>query len=359
MDYLGRIKQLQAILADEDLDGLYVSNLVNVRYLCGFTGSSGALLVGHSDAWFLTDGRYRTQSGQEVAAAQIRIYGLADEQEAETRSAAGELGGRRVGFEADHLPYATAEDIRPWFEASELVPTKGLVGRLRRRKDSDEQVFIKEAARIADEAFEYVLSRIEAGRTEKELALELEFKLQELGGEDLSFKAIVAAAERSALPHATAGERRVEKGRYLLFDLGCRYRGYCSDLTRTVAVGSVDDRHREIYDIVAAAQTAGLEAVFPGRPAAQVDAAARGRIEAAGYGEAFGHGLGHGVGLDVHEAPYLRRTGKEDLSEGDVVTIEPGIYIPGWGGVRIEDLVLVTADGSEVLSKAPKDLVVI
>jgi Xaa-Pro aminopeptidase len=218
---------------------------------------------------------------------------------------------------------------------------------------------IREAARLADEGLAHILERVAEGVSERELALELEFFMRRAGADDVSFDPIVAAAERSALPHARPTERQVEKGRYLLFDLGCIYDGYCSDMTRTVVVGEADDRHREIYDLVARAQQAGLDAVAAGRPTAEVDLAARQVIADAGLADAFGHGLGHGVGIEIHEGPTLRATSPDVLEVGQVITIEPGVYLPGWGGVRIEDLVVVGPDGPEVLSRSSKELQVL
>lgn len=359
MNYETRQKRLRESLAEQGADSLYVTNLTNIRYLCGFTGSSGSLLVGQSGSWFLTDGRYRTQSADEIVGAEIEVYRFTTETAAAVRKAAKSLGTKRVGFEKDHTTVASAETVNEWFEGMEMVPTQGLVEKLRRVKDAEEIDAMRKAAELADEGIAYILGRIEPGLTEKQVALDLEFHMRSAGAEAVSFDLIVAAAERSALPHAHPTDRKVEKGRFLLFDIGCRYDGYCSDLTRTVVVGSADDRHREIYELVARAQAAGLAAVAPGKAGSEVDAAARSVIEAGGQGDAFGHGLGHGVGLEVHEGPGLRSISEDILEDGNVVTVEPGVYIPGWGGVRIEDLVLVTSSGSEVLSKAGNELILL
>ena len=268
MNHPGRIRRLQDALST---DALYVSNLSNVRYLCGFTGSNGSLLMGHDDAWFLTDGRYRTQSADEVVGADVEVYALPDQLGASLERLAGKLGARRIGFEADHVAVAAADRLRAYLPDAELVPTSGLVEGLRRVKEPDELARIREAARLADEGLAYILERVEAGRTERELAIMLESHLRLAGAEAVSFPSIVAAAERSALPHAHPTERTVEEGRFLLFDLGCVFEGYCSDMTRTVVVGHADDRHREIYELVAAAQQAGLDALAPGRTGAEVD----------------------------------------------------------------------------------------
>lgn len=359
MDHIGRLRSVAETLDDHHLDALLVSKLTNIRYLCGFTGSTGYLLVGKNGSWFVTDGRYRIQAASEVVGAEVVVPGMVEETGPALLDAARALGAARVGFESEHLTVASAERLRGWVEGLEVAGTEGVVERLRRVKEPRELELMREAARIADEGFEYVLNVIEAGRTEREIALDLEFFLRRSGADETSFDPIVAAAERSALPHAHPTDRRVERGRWVLFDLGCRVEGYCSDMTRTVAVGEPDDRHREIYELVLNAQEAGLGALEPGVTGADADRAAREVIEKAGYGESFGHGLGHGVGLEVHEAPVLRRTSADVLEPGNVVTVEPGVYIDGWGGVRIEDLVVVTESGSEVLSKASKDLIVL
>lgn len=359
MDYEGRQSRLRDWLIKEELLGLYVSKITNIRYLCGFTGSSGHLLVSPEGSRFLSDERYRTQAAQEVQGADFDIYGVPDEMGPALAKGAGDLKISKVGFEAEHMPVVGLEKLEGYLEGIQLVPTVGSVEALRRVKEPEEIVMIREAAALADRGFAHIVQRIEVGKSERELALDLEFFMRGNGAEGVSFDLIVAAAERSALPHAHATDREVEKGRIVLFDLGCKIAGYCSDLTRTVIVGPIDDRHRETYELVLSAQQAGLEAIRPGAAGAEVDGAARKVIDDAGAGQAFGHGLGHGVGLEVHEAPTLRRTSTDILEPGNVVTDEPGVYFPGWGGVRIEDLVLVTAEGRDVLSAAPKELLVL
>lgn len=349
-----RVDRLRGALGD--LDALYVSNLTNVRWLCGFTGSNGSVLVARSGAWFLTDGRYRTQAPEEVTGAEIEVYSLPDQLGETLQRLMGEVGAGRIGFEADHVTVAGRDRLAKHFPGAELAPTTALVEGLRRVKEPAELDAIRRAAKLADDGVAHILRFVAPGRTERELAIELESHMRLAGAESVSFPSIVAAAERSALPHAHPTDRVVEAGRFLLFDLGCVVDGYCSDLTRTVVVGKADARHREIYELVAAAQRAGLEALAAGKTGAEVDGAARKVIADAGYGAEFGHSLGHGVGLDIHEAPTLRATSEDVLEAGHVVTVEPGVYIPGWGGVRIEDLTVVTADGCESLSQAPKEL---
>lgn len=356
MDYSGRQAKLREKLGVEGVEALYITNLTNIRYLCGFTGSNAFLLVGADGTWFLSDGRYKTQASQEVESAEVEIYATNDLHEQAFKKILAAVGANKIGFESEHFTVAGLESQRPWFGETELIATKGLVSDLRRVKEPDELALIRTAAEMADAGLAYILEKVTPGITERELALDLEFFMRREGAEDTSFDPIVAAAERSALPHAHPTDRPVESGRFLLFDLGCRYLGYCSDLTRTVVVGKADEKHREVYELVLRAQQAGLDAVKPGSAGVDVDRASREVFDAAGVGEAFGHGLGHGVGLDIHEAPTLSKSSQDTLAAGEVVTVEPGIYFPELGGVRIEDLVVVTADGAETLSKSGKEL---
>jgi Xaa-Pro aminopeptidase len=359
MDYEGRQARLRRLLEQEGLDGLYLTSLPNLRYLCGFTGSNGSLLIAPERTRFLTDSRYRTRSKEEVEAAEIEVYGFREELEAAVPKAVQELGLDRVGFEAANVSVAQLEKMSEWFKGFDLRPTEGLVERLRRIKDPQELELIKTAAAITDEGFSFILDHVEVGKSERQIALDLEFYLRRMGADDVSFDPIVAAGERSAMPHARPGDQKIAKGSFLLFDFGCSYMGYCSDFTRTVLVGPADDWHREIYELVAQAQKSGLSAVAAGKAAAEVDKAARDVVDAAGLSEAFGHGLGHGVGLEIHEAPTIRKASIDILEAGNVVTIEPGAYFEGRGGVRIEDLVLVTENGADVLSLASKELILL
>jgi Xaa-Pro aminopeptidase len=369
MDYSARLARIQQRLEAEGIDALLVTNMINLRYLTGFTGTNAYLLVARPGARFITDGRYRLQAGHEVREAEVQIC----QSHPDVVSALQELVKswklERVGFEAADVtlvsrraswePPPGLDRIKTYFPGCELVRTTRWVEDLRVIKDDHELELIGTAAEIADQGFEYIVNRIKPGVTEKELALDLEFHLRSIGAEDISFDPIVAAAERSALPHATPTDRPVERGRFVLLDFGCVVGGYCSDLTRTVLLGPEDKGHVGIYGLVHSAQAKSLAAAGPGAVLGDVDGAARDAIAAAGHADAFSHGLGHGVGMEVHEEPTLKPGYTGQLQPGHVVTIEPGVYLEGWGGVRIEDLVVVTEIGVQPLSKAPKDLIVL
>ncbi|HVE77166.1 MAG TPA: aminopeptidase P family protein [Actinomycetota bacterium] len=365
MDYQARLEWLSKKLAEQEADGMIVggftsierSRIPNVEYLCGFTGSEGTVIAGPQGAFLITDGRYTIQAANEVKGAEVRIFETSADRPELLQRSASDAGITRAAFESGIVSVDGLNDLKGYLPEVELVPVKDVVEELRQVKQPEEIELIREAAKMADAAFEWIVGKVEVGKTERDLALDLEMYIRRNGAEAVSFDSIVAAAERSALPHADPTNREVEKGHFLLLDFGCLFKGYCSDLTRTVAVGPVDDRHHQVYEAVLASNEAGIAAVKPGAGGHDVDAAARGVLEEAGFGDAFAHGLGHAVGLEVHESPRLTRGSEDVLIAGNVVTIEPGAYFEGWGGVRIEDLVLVTQNGADVLSSAPKDLI--
>jgi Xaa-Pro aminopeptidase len=353
-----RADRLDEKLRERELDLLLVTSLVNVRYLTGFTGTSGAALVGPGCRIFVTDFRYLSQSAEQVPdwdrqiASTDLIAGLVRALPAE-----GEL---RVGFDDADLSVKSHAHLEELVRGGvELVAAGGLVEELRAIKDADEIEKIRAAAKLADAALREVLERELAGRTEKEVALDLEFTQRRLGAEAVSFPPIVAAAAHGALPHAVPRDVPIPRATLVVVDWGCVLDGYASDCTRTFATGELDAGDREIYELVAHAQEEALEAVRPGPTGKEVDAVARDIIAAAGHAEHFGHGLGHGVGLEVHEGPRLATTSTTPLQAGHIVTVEPGVYVPQAVGVRIEDLVAVTADGHDVLSGFTKELLTI
>lgn len=358
---------MRSRMSADGLEALLISDLINVRYLCGFTGSNGYLFITQKDFRFLTDGRYTLQAAGQVQGADVQICGTHNV----VIDSLNDLGKglERVGYEGAHVtvlsrsrswePPPGLDKLGLYFPEAELVPTQRVVEDLRQVKDAGEIAAIRRAAHIGDRAFEYILDKIRPGVSERELALDLEFHMRKLGAEAMSFEPIVAAAERSALPHAHPSERLVERGKFVLMDFGCVVDGYCSDMTRTVVMGPLDERHKEMYELVAASQAAGLEALGPGIACGDLDKVARTVIDEAGHSEAFMHGLGHGVGLEIHEAPSLKKDVLELLEPGHVVTVEPGVYFEDWGGVRVEDLVAVTEDGIQFMSQAPRDLIVL
>ena len=325
----------------------------NLRWLTGFSGTSGAALVGPETATFITDFRYADRAREELDGLEL------SQAERQLVPAVVKLLSGRVGFDDAHTSVKVFDGLTEQLDGSvELVPTAGLVERLRRRKDEDELEKIREAARLADLAVERALEGGLAGRTEREVAAANAAAIRELGSEP-SFPAIVAGGPNGARPHATPSDRVIGEGELVVFDSGAVHEGYCSDGTRTFAAGEPDAEAREVYELVLRAQQAGLEAVLPGAVGKDVDAAARDLIAAAGHGGDFGHGLGHGVGIEVHEAPRLGQRSDDVLEAGNVVTVEPGVYIAGRVGVRIEDFGVVTDDGYENFSGLSKDLRVV
>ena len=349
-----RVDALVAAVAERELDALLVSNLVNVRWLTGFTGSNAAAVVGAAQRRFVTDFRYLTQAAEQLDAGWEREISS----DLLKRVADGlPTAALRLGFDdADLSVKQHAQLAELVGEELRLVAAGGILEALRAVKDADEIDAIRAAARLADAAFEEVVGGGIVGRTEREVALDLEIAMRRRGAQAASFAPIVAAAEHGALPHAEPQDVPIPAGTLVVIDWGAQLAGYASDCTRTVATGVLDPRDRAVYDLVLRAQEAALEAVRPGPTGREVDAIARAIIDEAGHAEHFGHGLGHGVGLEVHEGPRLSKLGNDPLAAGNVVTVEPGVYVPGAVGVRIEDLVAVTADGHELLSGLPKAL---
>lgn len=350
-----RIERVRARLSAEGIDALLIEHAPNRRYLSGFTGSAGALLITLADAYFLTDFRYVEQAAKEAPDYRVVQTEGGFKTLKETVASAKV---KRVAFDAAHTTVKQHRALVEAIEGVEWTPIEGWVEAWRAVKDDRELARMSEAAALADRAFLYIIERLE-GRSEREVAFDLETFMRKEGAERPAFRSIVASGENGALPHANPTDRVIGRGDMVTLDFGAVVDGYCSDLTRTVVIKEASERQKEIYDLVLRAQEAGVAAVRPGRTGAEVDAIARGVIEEAGHGEHFGHGLGHGVGLEVHEnPPVLAKRGQTPLAPGMVTSVEPGVYIPGWGGVRIEDLVVVTAEGCRVLSHAHKEMIV-
>jgi Xaa-Pro aminopeptidase len=351
-------------MAAAGCDALLVTGLTNVRYLTGFSGSAGMVFVSPAGTVLVTDGRYKTSAQAEVASSGARVEVAPAAKQAELlRDLVAELpaGSRRLGLEAEHVSWAAKRRwSKGWAHDVELVPTTGLVEGLRACKSQEELVRLAGAAAVADEALAQVLPLVQGGPREVEVALALEAEMRRLGAEAAAFSTIVASGPGGAEPHHRPGSRRLGAGDLVTVDFGARWEGYCSDATRAFWVRSAgaDEDLVRALSVVRASQEAGLGAVRAGVAASAVDRACREVVEAAGLGKAFVHGTGHGVGLDVHEAPSLSPTSEDVLEVGNVVTVEPGIYLPGVGGARIEDTVVVTEEGYEQLTLAPKATVV-
>jgi Xaa-Pro aminopeptidase len=370
MEVTERIDRLRATMAAGPADGgdgrgapleaLVVMSLTNIRYLTGFAGSAGVLFVLPTGNVLVTDGRYGEQSVEQIAAAGADV-GVEVAPAARQAEVCGGLvrsaGAARLGLEAAHVSWARQQTMAAkWFPGIELVPTVGLVEGLRRAKDAGELARVARAAAIADEALASVRNLLEDRPTEAAFGLALDTEMRRLGAGGPSFETIVASGPNAAKPHHRPGGRRIEEGEPVVLDFGALCDGYCSDITRTLSVGDLADPElRTVLRVVTEAQAAGVAAVADGVACVEVDRACREMIESAGWGEQFVHGTGHGVGLDIHEAPSVAATSTDTLAAGHVVTVEPGVYLPGRGGVRIEDTVVVTATGRTPLTNAPKE----
>ncbi|BCG47835.1 Aminopeptidase YpdF [Citrifermentans bremense] len=353
---IDRISAARGCLKRVGGDLLLVTNLSNIRYLTGFTGSEALLVLSPDDGWFLTDSRYTSQAGAEVTGAKVAEFSNKMESLVELLQ---RLQPSKVAFEAAHTTVAVYQELCSKTPQIEYLPADAEMAALRSVKDSGELEILERVAAIASQSLLETLERVAPGMTESEAAWMLEVAMREKGAENKSFDFIVASGERGALPHGKASGKRLARGELVTFDYGAIYGGYCSDETVTVALGEPDSRQREVYETVLGAQRAAMNAVRPGLSFRDLDAVARDYIASRGFGEYFGHGLGHGVGIDIHEHPAASPRSKNVIQEGMVFTIEPGIYIPGWGGVRIEDTVVAEGHGCRCITKVPKDLIVL
>lgn len=344
-------------LIESHLDGLLVTHLPNIRYLTGFSGSSGLLFLTPTETWFLTDYRYQEQAGAEVSGVTRLLIESTSLWDGLWKQLQGRPGTAAFGFESAHLAHRDFERLRESGSRWTWRPVTDLVESLRVSKDAAEVELIRLAGVIATSALERTLAELRPGLSETQAAGILEGHLREAGSEGYPFATIVAAGERSALPHARAGARPIARGDILLLDFGAVHQGYCADVTRTVVIGPASARQREVYAAVQAANALGRARVRAGMTGQEADAVARESLAGAGLGEAFGHGLGHGIGLEVHEAPRLSKASQAELPVGSVVTIEPGVYLAGWGGVRIEDDVHLGAGTADTLTEFPRDLI--
>lgn len=352
-----RIAALAEGITAAHLDGLLVSGSANMRYLSGFSGSSALLFVTPRETLLITDFRYQTQAAEEVGDLARVVIEPQSLWTGLWQNLAQLSYVSVAGFESAHLVHRDFQRLLEAGSRWQWRPTMDLVEALRERKDENELARICEAVAAAEEALELTMARVSCGMTELEVAGVLESALRQAGSDGFPFPSIVASGPNAALPHARPTARRLEKGDFLLVDFGARVGGYCSDITRTFVVGRASAEQREVYEVVRLANERAVRAVRPGMTGRDADGVARGYIEDRGYGELFGHSLGHGIGLEVHEAPRLAKTAESPLVEGAVVTVEPGIYRPGWGGVRIEDDVHLGAAGAQVLTRFPRELI--
>ncbi|NLY79283.1 MAG: aminopeptidase P family protein [Lysinibacillus sp.] len=351
-----KLEKLRKALKSYQVDALLITNPYNRRYMTGFTGTSGIAIVSENDAVFITDFRYTEQAKEQVK--HFRII----EQESTILKEVGKqidkLGIKTLGFEKDTVTYGKFESFQEQFNAK-LVPLSGIIEKIRLIKTNEEINIIKVACQIADAAFNHILDFIKPGVTELEVSNELEFFMRKQGASSSSFDTIVASGTRSALPHGVATNKVIEKGDFVTLDFGAIYNGYVSDITRTIAVGTPNPKLIEMYNVVLEAQLLALEKVGPGLTGKEADKIARDFLTEKGYGKAFGHSLGHGIGLEIHEGPTLSYRSDQVLEPNMVVTIEPGVYLPEIGGVRIEDDIVITPTGNEKLTHSKKELIIL
>jgi Xaa-Pro aminopeptidase len=352
-----RVDALRRLLAESEADAFFSLSPPTNFYLAGFSGTTSAVIISGKEAIFLCDFRYTEQAGDQVKGYSVEE--IAGTLETRVGEFLDKIGAKVVAFEAAAHTVHQQQSVQKAFSGT-LLPELDLVRKLRCVKDEDEIEAIRGASELAESVLAEVLPQLTAGVMEREIAAEIEYGFKKRGAQGPSFDTIALFGARSSLPHGMPGDKRLRTGDVVLLDFGCRRTGYCSDLTRTYAFGTIPGAwFEEIYDLTLTAQRIALEAIRPGMVCREVDAIARNLIADAGYGERFGHGLGHGVGIEIHESPRLNKESDAVLEPGMIVTVEPGIYLPGKGGVRIEDLVVVTRDGSESLSKSPKKLKVL
>ena len=352
-----RVDKLRRKLESLGVDAVLVSDPYNRVYLTGFTGTYGYAVIGKERNIFITDFRYVQQVKRQCKGFEIVTQ---EKSMIETiLDVLKSLNVTNLGFEEDYVTYKHYLMLKETFRDINILPTENIIQKMREIKDANEVSKIRKAASIADNAFSYILNVIKPGITERDIALELEFNMKKNGASALSFDTIVASGLRSAMPHGIASDKIIEFGDVITLDFGCIYDGYCSDMTRTIFVGKINEKIKELYEIVFEAQNSSLEALTSGAISRDVDGVARGLIKDKGYGENFGHGLGHSVGLEIHEEPRLSPNYSTILQSGMIVTVEPGIYIEDVGGVRIEDMVLITNDGYDNLVTASKEIIVV
>lgn len=353
---INRVNNLREQMKSEEISSFLITSPYNLRYLTGFTGTTGLALIGLEEAFFITDFRYTEQAAKQCVGFEIVknvgpiLEVVADLVESKNIE--------NLGFEESFVPFKQYVELEGLLEV-DLIPVSGMVEELREIKDEEEIAIVEKACEIADKAFSHILTYIKPGMTEIQVANELDFYMRSLGASSVSFETIVASGLRSAMPHGVASEKVIEQGDMITIDFGCYYNGYVSDMTRTISLGEPSDKLREIYNVVKEAQQKVLDAAKPGMTGVELDAVARDYIASKGYGEAFGHSTGHGIGLEIHEGPNVSKLAEKAFVPGNIITNEPGIYLPGIGGVRIEDDMLVTENGIKRLTHSEKELIIL
>ncbi len=351
-----RVEKVQELLKEQELDALLVSNPYNLRYIAGFTGTAGVAVVTKDKAFFVTDFRYTEQAKDQAKEFEVIQHGGMIYAEVEKLVQQEQINV--LGFEEEVVTYATYTVLEETLSC-ELEPVTGLIEQLREVKEDSEIKFIEKAIEITESAYQQMLKTIKPGMTEIEVATGLDFHMRQLGASGLSFETIVASGVRSAMPHGVASDKVIEQGDMITVDFGCYYKGYVSDMTRTFALGDPGEKLKEVYAIVKEAHARVEQAARPGISGVELDAVARDYITSKGYGEAFGHSTGHSIGLEVHEGPNVSSKSEQRFVPGNVITNEPGIYLPGIGGVRLEDDLLITPDGNRNLMTLSKDLIIL
>lgn len=353
---INRVNNLREQMKSEGISSFLITSPYNLRYLTGFTGTTGLALIGLEEAFFITDFRYTEQAAKQCVGFKIVknvgpiLEVVADLVESKNIE--------NLGFEESFVPFKQYAELERLLEV-DLIPVSGMVEELREVKDEEEIAIVEKACEIADKAFSHILTYIKPGMTEIQVANELDFYMRSLGASSVSFETIVASGLRSAMPHGVASEKVIEQGDMITIDFGCYYNGYVSDMTRTISLGEPSDKLREIYNVVKEAQQKVLDVAKPGMTGVELDAVARDYIASKGYGEAFGHSTGHGIGLEIHEGPNVSKLAEKAFVPGNIITNEPGIYLPGIGGVRIEDDMLVTENGIKRLTHSEKELIIL
>jgi Xaa-Pro aminopeptidase len=352
-----RVDKLREAMKKEAVDGFLITSPYNLRYLTNFTGTTGLAVITTDKAFFVTDFRYTEQAAEQAQGFEIVKNSGPIFEEVAKICQKEEINA--LAFEESFVSFSEYTVLEDLIEESALVPVSGMIEALREVKDEAEIALIQQACHIADQGFEHILKMVRPGMTEIEVANQLDFFMRSLGATSVSFDTIVASGLRSAMPHGVASEKVIEQGDLITLDFGCYYQGYVSDMTRTFAVGDPGEKLKEIYQIVLEAQEKVLAVAKPGMTGIELDAIARNHIASFGYGEAFGHSTGHGIGLEIHEGPNVSFRAEKAFVPGNVITDEPGIYLPGIGGVRIEDDLLITESGNQVLTHSPKELIIL